>query len=92
MTQFVFYGRSQTERVGVKDSKEMNRGLIERADVFVVLAGGVGTLNELTDVLRMVKNGLLDKRVVVVNTDGFYESFSQQLQRMRAEGFVEQRG
>jgi hypothetical protein len=80
--------KTADEMVVVKDTLEMNRGLIERGDVIVVLVGGIGTLNELTDVLRMKKNGLLDKRTIVVNTDGFYEKFKEQLQKMNAEGFL----
>ncbi len=78
------------EMTVVKDAKEMNLGLIEHANVIVVLVGGIGTLNELTEVLRMEENGLLDKRTVVVNTDHFYEGFKQQLRRMTDEGFLKQ--
>ena len=76
------------EMIVVKDAKEMNLGLIERADALVILVGGIGTLNELTEVLRMVKNGLLQKPIVVVNTDNFYENFKLQLQKMHEENFL----
>jgi uncharacterized protein (TIGR00730 family) len=76
------------ETIIVKDSAEMNAGLIERADAVLVLVGGIGTLNELTDLLRMVKNGFFEKRIAVVNTNGFYEDFKKQLQRMHEEGFL----
>ena len=72
----------------VKDAKEMNLGLIERGDIIVVLVGGIGTLNELTEVLRMRKNGLFDKRTVVLNTNDFYSNFKEQLKKMAAEGFL----
>jgi len=77
------------EMIVVKDAREMNRGLIERGDAIVVLVGGIGTLNELTDVLRMIKNGLLKKPVVVVNTNRFYEGLKQQLLEMESEGFIQ---
>jgi len=82
--------KTADEMVIVKDTLEMNRGLVERGDVIVVLVGGIGTLNELTDVLRMKKNGLLDgnKRIVVINTDGFYGKFKEQLEKMSREGFL----
>ncbi|MBI4128562.1 MAG: TIGR00730 family Rossman fold protein [Parcubacteria group bacterium] len=80
--------KNADEMIVVKDSKEMNLGLIERGDVIVVFPGGIGTLNELTEVLRMKKNGLLDKPTVVVNTDGFYDSFREQLLKMHDEGFL----
>ena len=76
------------DTVLVEDSQEMNVGLIERADIIVVLAGGIGTLNELTAVIRRVKNAEGGKPTVVVNTDGFYDAFRAQLERMRQEGFI----
>lgn len=80
--------KDSDETVIVKDAHEMNLGLIERGDVIVVLAGGIGTLNEITEVLRMRKNGLFDKPTVVINTDNFYEGLKQQLQKMHSEGFL----
>ena len=76
------------EMIVVKDAREMNRGLIERGDVIVALIGGVGTLNELSDVLRMKKNGTGAKPIIVVNTDNFYGGFKQQLERMHNENFI----
>ena len=76
------------EMIVVKDAKEMNLGLIERGDAIVALAGGIGTLNEITEVLRMRKNGLLNKPTVVINTDNFYGGLKQQLQKMHNEGFL----
>lgn len=80
--------KNADEMIVVKDAKEMNAGLIKRGDVIVVLVGGIGTLNELTEVLRMRKNGLFNKPTVVVNTDNFYSGFKKQLQKMRSEGFL----
>ena len=79
---------SADEIVVVHNAYEMNLGIIERGDAIVVLIGGIGTLNELTDVLRMRKNGLLDKNIAVLNTDNFYEHFKEQLERMLGEGFL----
>ena len=42
--------KNADEMIIVKDAKEMNIGLIERGDVIIVLVGGIGTLNELTEV------------------------------------------
>jgi|SRR3989338_1029628 len=80
--------KNADEMIIVKDAKEMNIGLIERGDVIIVLVGGIGTLNELTEVLRMRKNGLLNKPTIVLNTDNFYDGFKQQLQKMHSEGFL----
>ncbi|MEK7107141.1 MAG: TIGR00730 family Rossman fold protein [Patescibacteria group bacterium] len=80
--------KNADEMIVVKDAREMNLGLIERGDMIVVLVGGIGTLNEVTEVLRMRKNGLLNKQIIVINTDHFYDGFKAQLERMSAEGFL----
>lgn len=72
----------------VSNAHEMNLGIINRSDCVVALVGGVGTLNELTEIIRMNKNGESAKRVIFINTDGFYDGFKMQLQRMMEEGFV----
>jgi len=72
----------------VEDAHEMNVGIIERADCIIVLAGGIGTLNELTAIVRMKKNAEHDTKTVIVNTGGFYDGLKAQLERMHAEGFL----
>jgi uncharacterized protein (TIGR00730 family) len=62
--------------------------LLERADLVLVLAGGLGTLDEATEVLELRKQGWHDKDIIVLNTDGFYDGFKIQLERMATEGFL----
>lgn len=47
--------------------------LFTRADAFLVLPGGFGTLEELTEVLTLKQLHYHDKPIAIVNTDGFYE-------------------
>jgi len=72
----------------VPNAYEMNIGIINRSDAVIALPGGIGTLNELTELIRMNKNGQHAKLVVFVSTDGFYDGFKNQLERMGDEGFV----
>jgi hypothetical protein len=62
--------------------------LLARSDAIVVMAGGLGTLDEATDILEQRKHGLHDKPVVLLNTAGFYDGLTLQLQRMEDEGFL----
>lgn len=62
--------------------------MLERGDAVVVLAGGIGTLDEITEMLEYKKQNMHRKPIVVLNTDHFYDGFVQQLQRMRADGFI----
>ena len=76
------------EMIITKDWVERRATLLERGDVVVVLPGGIGTLDEITEVLEKKKHNLHDKPVVFMNTDGFYDGFKQQMERMDREGFL----
>ena len=62
--------------------------MLARSDAIVVMAGGLGTLDEATEILETKKHGLHDKPVVLLNTAGFYDGLTLQLQRMEADGFL----
>lgn len=58
----------------------------EYADVFVVLAGGFGTLDELFDVVAAGMVGYHDKQTVLVNSDNYFTGLLTQMERMKQEG------
>lgn len=62
--------------------------LLARCDAVVVMAGGLGTLDEATEILEQRKHGLHDKPVVLLNTAGFYDGLVIQLRRMEDDGFL----
>lgn len=76
------------EMVIAKDLAERKAQLLARADAIVVMVGGVGTLDEATEILELRKHRLHTKPVVVLNTAGFYDGLRMQFQRMEAEGFL----
>jgi len=62
--------------------------LIEKADAVVVLVGGIGTLDEASEVLELKKHGAHIKPLVILNTDNFYDGLKRQLERMESDGFL----
>ncbi|WP_354642408.1 TIGR00730 family Rossman fold protein [Kitasatospora camelliae] len=76
------------ELVMTADLAERKAQLLARADAVVVLVGGLGTLDEVTEVLELKKHALHDKPVVVLDTEGFYAGLRTQLERMDQEGFL----
>lgn len=76
------------EMVIAKDWPERRATLLSRADAIVALPGGIGTLDEITEVLEYKKQEMHDKPVVFLNTDGFYDGLERQLKRMEKEGFL----
>ncbi|CAM5402273.1 TIGR00730 family Rossman fold protein [Streptomyces atroolivaceus] len=71
-----------------KDLAERKALLLEKADAVVIMVGGMGTLDEATEILELKKHGKHTKPVVLLNTAGFYDGLRQQFQRMDEEGFL----
>jgi uncharacterized protein (TIGR00730 family) len=76
------------EMVFARDIAERKALLLARSDAVVVMTGGLGTLDEATEILELRKHGLHDKPVVMLNTAGFYDGLIIQLQRMEDDGFL----
>lgn len=76
------------EMIVTKDLGERKRVMLERADAVVVLAGGIGTLDEATEILALKRHGDHAKHVIFLDTDGFYDGMKMQLKRMEDDGFL----
>jgi len=71
----------------VQDMRARKRGLDERADAFIAMPGGLGTLEELAEILSFRKLRLHDRPLVLLSADGFFEPLLAQIERAVAEGF-----
>jgi hypothetical protein len=67
--------RAITELITTRDMFERKQQMIDRADAFVILPGGLGTLDELLDVITLRQLGYHDKPIVLVNLDGYWAPF-----------------
>lgn len=54
----------------------------ERADVIIALPGGFGTLHEILDFLVHKQFGLIQKKIILLNCDGFWNNLINQFQTM----------
>lgn len=72
----------------VKDMHERKAMMAELSDGFIAMPGGIGTLEELFEVLTWSQLGLHEKPVGVLNVDGFYDGLIAFLQNQVAQGFV----
>ena len=66
---------------------ERKKLMIERADAFLTLPGGIGTLEEVSEVLTLRYLGQMDKHIVFLNKKGFYEDLFRFFERMQSERF-----
>ncbi len=62
--------------------------MITRADAFVALPGGFGTLEELFEVLTLKQLGYHDKPIVLLDLDGFYQPLLAVFEELFATGFA----
>jgi uncharacterized protein (TIGR00730 family) len=65
--------------------------MIEISDVFVCLPGGIGTLDELLEVLTTNDLGLHNKPIYLCNTDGFWDPFRVMIETFAARGVMRAR-
>lgn len=76
------------ELVVTRDMRERKGVMEERADAFLALPGGLGTLEELLEVWTSRSLAMHDKPVVVLDPDGVFDLLFELLDRMRDAGFV----
>ncbi len=62
--------------------------MADAADAFVALPGGMGTFEELCEMLTWAQLGLHRKRIVVFDVGGFYESLFALFDRAVEAGFL----
>lgn len=78
-----------TQTVVVETMHERKLQMFERSDGFVVLPGGIGTLEELFEVLSWRTLGLHTKPIVIVDQDGYWAPLAALLRSVVAGGFAE---
>jgi uncharacterized protein (TIGR00730 family) len=76
------------ERIITRDMHERKRIMFERADAFVALPGGVGTLEELVEQLTWAQLGRHKKPILILNVEGFWDPLCALLDRMEKLEFI----
>lgn len=86
--------RNDLSEVIVSDDMSTRRNwMIENGDAFIALPGGMGTLDEITEVMTYKRLGLLgeiNKPVMIYNVNGYYDRFFEYLGDMLEQGFCRQ--
>jgi uncharacterized protein (TIGR00730 family) len=61
---------------------------MKRSDAFIVLPGGVGSLDELAEIMANNQLGLINKPVGLLNTEGYYDHLLSWMKKAVEEGFI----
>ena len=76
-----------TELHVVPDMHTRKRMMVERSQAFVILPGGLGTLDETFEILTWKKLKLHSKPIIVFNQDGYWDSMLALIDKTIAEEF-----
>lgn len=78
-----------TELHVVDSMHTRKRMMMDRSDAFVVLPGGLGTLDETFEILTWKQLLLHDKPIVIVDVDGYWRPLLGLIDHMVAQGFAQ---
>jgi len=76
------------EMIVTEDMHERKQMMFARADAFVALPGGVGTLEELVEQLTWAQLGRHRKPILLANIGGFWDPLAVLLGHMSEQGFI----
>ncbi len=80
--------REVSELVLVDTMRERKAQMDQRSDAFIVLPGGIGTLEELVEILTLRLLGYSDKPLVLLDPDGFWLPLEELLRQMIDRGLA----
>lgn len=76
------------ELIVTEDMHTRKHTMFERSDAFVTLPGGIGTLEEIVEIMTWGQLGRHEKPMVFANINGFWNPMLDLVQHMREQGFI----
>jgi uncharacterized protein (TIGR00730 family) len=76
------------ELIVTTDMHERKHKMFERADAFVTLPGGIGTLEEIVEIMTWAQLGRHAKPMVFANINGFWDPMLELVRHMGDQGFI----
>jgi uncharacterized protein (TIGR00730 family) len=76
------------EMIVVSDMHERKQTMFDRADAFIALPGGVGTLEELVEQMTWAQLNRHAKPILIANIGGFWRPLLALITHMHIEGFI----
>ncbi len=80
--------KSIDELIVTDDMHQRKHTMFERSDAFVTLPGGIGTVEEIVEIMTWAQLGRHRKPMVFANIAGFWDPMLALMDHMRAEGFI----
>jgi len=77
-----------TELITTENMHERKMKMHQESDGFIALPGGMGTLEELFEIITWLQLGLHQKPIGLLNINGFYNDLIKMLETMVRKGFL----
>lgn len=75
------------------DSMDDRKSLfLEKSDAFIIVPGGLGTLDEFFEIIVLKFLKRHDKKIILFNINGFYDTLLLMLDEMSNQGFIREGG
>lgn len=84
-------GRPQpfvTECIITDNMSDRKQKMLDLADAYIALPGGIGTLDEISEAITLTKLGVYKKKSILFNRNAFYEPLKHMFLEMEKEGFL----
>ena len=80
-----------SELIITKDLSARNELIIDKSDVFIALPGGVGTLNEILEVINRNLLNEIDKKIYLINDNSFWSPLEELFKSLEEKKLVDQK-
>jgi uncharacterized protein (TIGR00730 family) len=70
------------------DMHSRKQFMANKSDACIALPGGIGTMEELLEIITWKQLGLYRKPIVILNTSGFYNPLLDMLDKANSENFI----
>lgn len=77
-----------TELIIVKNMHERKQKMYSLSDGFIAMPGGIGTIEELSEIYTWRQLGYHKCNIALYNINGFWDLFIKQLEHATSEGFI----
>jgi uncharacterized protein (TIGR00730 family) len=88
LTEWEHQHTGLTELFVVPDMHTRKKMMYEMCDAAIVMPGGFGTLDEMFEMVTWNQLKIHDKKIYILNTDGFYNHLKLHLLQLQKEGFL----
>ncbi len=77
-----------TQLYVVDDMHKRKKMMYELCDAAIILPGGYGTMDELFEMITWNQLSIHDKKIILLNSDGYYDSLLEHFEKMYSDGFL----